>query len=505
MDLYNPTNLQDPPRDDPVRVFGGTGEHAEQFNNTISLFTTVQKKKRVEAAQGGAPGAAAAPLPRWIGKIESNFIMFVAGKVTSSTAIASGGHGAGAGAGAGAGQTSSVLSSGSEGVSGWLLDVYVQRVQDRRQVLMPQSALKSTASVSEFFANALDDGVVCGSSRATIHGMITADVLQYSAQAQQDAAKALPLYYASGTPGVTTSPRTGRDYFLAANCIIDMETGRTVDMKTAGIFLSDKLMLTGQMQLRRCPIPHPLPSIDMSSADNVQDCMSEFCRYGQALRQYFNSGSEELFMQALHVIAASSLQALGFQKLKQALGGVSVLNPHSDAPERGKTFVCHSLLALFGYSHGVVQNVSPSALTELADICSGFPAVIDDIRKGEGMLEVKVHEFFNGQPGMTMARGVRDNKTKVVIVTQRASLGLDLDELDEATFSRILPVEFLLPDGDKLDSSLTAAVKACWKTVSRSFPVLLQLTAKLTSDMPEVRRLLDCLSPACRGATCVLT
>lgn len=420
----------------PFRIFGNDGV---AYNNTITIFNSVPKKrKRVAAAAEtaeGADGAAAVPAPQLeIHKYVCNFVFIVVGTIQPVIRASAGVSAPSAG-------SISTTIKATPG-SGKVLAIYKQGAA--ASAVPSLMAIPATNTTNQAAIRCAFQGfnaeLHCNLKENHFNEMVMADV-----QCWSESGEDIPKYFSLCTIGVNKHPTTGRLYFVLLDVCIDMKTGRAKSIAETKLLLLPDALSQGLTGKDRCLLQsYPrLPKRDMEKARLVFELI------GQGVRTYYSSfPGSSLFPEALHVLASGCLQALAHSDLIARFGCCAIMNICSVQGERGKTLICALLQAMFGWNNAALQDITPSSIMDVVDVVSGIPVVLDDPRGREDELAKMTHTCYNGQPTATMVRGARKCCTKVVVATNTPWMGLTVTKpQDGATFTRIVPVRFDLPPG----------------------------------------------------------
>lgn len=473
------TNLQSLEADGKTafRVFGNYDlPEGADYNNTITIFTSIAAAKKKQRVQSAA-GAAMQPLLQ-VQRIVCNFTFIVVGTIQPVLRAASG-------APAGGAAISGSAGTGNKGPigSGKVLEVYKQGapVGTAPALVAISAANTSSASGIRIAFHGTNEELQCNLREATFNELVMADMQVWSASADE-----IPKYFSLRTIGVVKHPTTQRSYFVLLDNCINMETGRSEPITETKLLLIAEALTQGLGNNSRCVL-QTYPSLPRR---NMRDAREVFEMTGQAVRTYYNSSpGNPLFAEALHTLAAASLQALAHDDLIKTFGCVAIMNIYSVQPERGKTLICSLLQAFFGWKNAALQDTTQSSTIDIVDIVSGIPVVLDDLRgENEHEMEEITHMCYNAQPTATMIRGTRKCHTKLVVATNVPWMGLTVTKPQHgATFTRVTPVRFDLPSGGAVRPKLfnSAPVAALLGKAPVVFFKLLELVQTLKDQLEQ--------------------
>ena len=181
-------------------------------------------------------------------------------------------------------------------------------------------------------------------------------------------------------------------------------------------------------------LPQWLPSVCVVPRNDIRHKLEHL---GRCIRHVYPN----TYMQVFHLLA-SALKAIQFDALIAKEKFVSVCNVSGPA-NVGKTLACAIALRLVESQDLMLSRCTVSSMLDYAHVFKNMLIVWDDPRNtSPGQLSSVVHEAFNGVASSTITKGRRQYNSTLIIGTQECLLGMETNNVNMATFSRLSHIDF---------------------------------------------------------------
>ena len=299
----------------------------------------------------------------------------------------------------------------SFGENGWILEVYCQD-NTNTKCFVPSTIVSSTASLNKHLMRNIPGAV----SQLKSH-----DFLDFIAHDDPR-----EICHCVSHVGKITINRTS--IWVFQNMCLD-SNGDPIEQNS-------KVILSATYLHANFVLPTSLPSIRVLPRDEVRHKLEHL---GRCIRDVY----PRTYMQVLHLLA-STLKAIHFDALIADEKFVSVCNVSGPA-NVGKTLACAIALRLVESQDLMLSRCTLSSMLDYAHVFKNMLIVWDDPRNtSPGQLSSVVHEAFNGVASSTVTKGRRQYNSTLIIGTQECLLGMETNDVNMATFSRLSHIDFNL-------------------------------------------------------------
>lgn len=191
-------------------------------------------------------------------------------------------------------------------------------------------------------------------------------------------------------------------------------------------------VIFSDMSLRHKSIPM-LPTPQIRPRKDFHKILSQL---STAIRRAYPNS----YMHVVHVLTAT-LKAIHFDSILSGEHFVPVTNISGPA-NVGKTLACAIALAMMETPSLMLSRCTSSSMLDAADTFHNLLIVWDDPRDTTAaQMSSIVHEAFNGIASSTVCKGVRRYNSNLIIGTQKRLLGMPMNDVNAATFSRLSHID----------------------------------------------------------------
>tara|TARA_B110000046_G_scaffold185157_1_gene225791 strand:+ start:3850 stop:5220 length:1371 start_codon:yes stop_codon:yes gene_type:complete len=196
-----------------------------------------------------------------------------------------------------------------------------------------------------------------------------------------------------------------------------------------------------------------------------------FLHLSQAIRKVY----PHTYMHVVHLLT-STLKAVLFDTILLEEHFVPVTNISGPA-NVGKTLACAIALSMIESPSLMLSRCTSSSMLDAADTFHNLLIVWDDPRDTSvSQLSSIVHEAFNGVASSTVSRGVRRYNSNLIIGTQKPLLGMPMNDVNAATFSRLSHIDMNVQHDTLFDASAEPVLQAGIASLKGSLRHLTQTT-----------------------------
>lgn len=164
-----------------------------------------------------------------------------------------------------------------------------------------------------------------------------------------------------------------------------------------------------------------------------------FAHLSNAIRKVYPHS----YMHILHLLT-STMKAVHFDSILAQEHFVPVTNISGPA-NVGKTLACAIALSMMESPSLMLSRCTSASILDAADTFHNLLIVWDDPRDTSAtQMSSIVHEAFNGVASTTVSRGIRQYNSNIIIGTQKPLLGMPMNDVNAATFSRLSHIDMNL-------------------------------------------------------------
>ena len=165
------------------------------------------------------------------------------------------------------------------------------------------------------------------------------------------------------------------------------------------------------------------------------------------------------YMHVVHLLT-SVLKAVHFDSILAQEHFVPVTNISGPA-NVGKTLACAVALNMMESPTLMLSRCTSSSMLDAADTFHNLLIVWDDPRDTTAsQMSSIVHEAFNGISSSTVCKGLRRYNSNLIIGTQNPLLGMPVNDVNAATFSRLSHIVMDLPHDTLFNSTAEPELQA---------------------------------------------
>lgn len=215
-----------------------------------------------------------------------------------------------------------------------------------------------------------------------------------------------------------------------------------------------------------------LPTLPTPHLRPHKDFHHTLARLGAAIRDVYPNS----YMHVVHLLTAV-LKAIHFDTILNEEHFVPVTNISGPA-NVGKTLACAVALSMLESTSLMLSRCTSSSMLDAADTFRNLLIVWDDPRDtSPAQMSSIVHEAFNGIPSSTVCKGVRRYNSNLIIGTQKPLLGMPMNDVNAATFSRLSHVVMDLPHDTMFDPTAEPALQERMSNLKGCLQFLTQNTS----------------------------
>lgn len=196
------------------------------------------------------------------------------------------------------------------------------------------------------------------------------------------------------------------------------------------------------------------------------------------------------YMHVVHLLTAV-LKAVHFDSILSEEHFVPVTNISGPA-NVGKTLACAIALSMMESPSLMLSRCTSSSMLDAADTFHNLLIVWDDPRDTSAtQMSSIVHEAFNGIASSTVCKGIRRYNSNLIIGTQKALLGMPINDVNVATFSRLSHIVMDLPHDTLFNSTAEPMLQKYMTQLKGSLAYLIQNTSYNKKRVDEIALKLD--------------
>ena len=196
------------------------------------------------------------------------------------------------------------------------------------------------------------------------------------------------------------------------------------------------------------------------------------------------------YMHVVHLLTAV-LKAVHFDSILSVEHFVPVTNISGPA-NVGKTLACAIALRMMESPSLMMSRCTSSSMLDAADTFHNLLIAWDDPRDtSAAQMSSIVHEAFNGIASSTVCKGIRRYNSNLIIGTQKELLGMPINDVNVATFSRLSHIVMDLPHDRLFNSTAEPMLQKNMAQLRGSLAYLIENTSYNKKRVDEIALKLD--------------